>query len=359
MKTGKSLQQLAAEIERQAESKQDYLSDTRELSLDHDLKLRIGGTANNDFQDAVGRFQPTETTHRQIAERVKIPAKYYERMRQDSPSLLRDNVNHWFAEEPSRRMIRTLDGNARAFLSDRYQRIDNYDVANVALPIMLEEADKANMEIVSCEITERKMYIKAVTPRIQGEVAVGDIVQAGIQITNSEIGFGKAVVTPLMYRLWCLNGCTVNDAQFARSHIGARADIGDALYGLLSDEALEADDNAILLKMRDVVRGAFNEEVFNGWLAKMRETTEHKIEGNPVKAVEVLGNKLGITQGESEGVLRHLIEGANLTQYGLLNAVTRYSQDIESYDRASDFEAMGGKVLSLPANDWKEVAQAA
>ena len=33
-------------------------------------------------------------------------------------------------------MVRTLDGQVRAVLSDRYRRLDNYDLAENVLPIL-------------------------------------------------------------------------------------------------------------------------------------------------------------------------------------------------------------------------------
>ena len=36
-------------------------------------------------------------------------------------------------------MVRTLDGKARAFLSDRYHRIDNEQIAEAVLPVLLGE----------------------------------------------------------------------------------------------------------------------------------------------------------------------------------------------------------------------------
>ena len=51
-------------------------------------------------------------------------------------------------------------------------------------------------------------------------------------------------------------------------------------------------------------------------------------------------------------MLGYLIEGGDLTRYGLSNAVTRYSQDVEDYDRASWLEELGGEVIALPPNDW-------
>ena len=41
-----------------------------------------------------------------------------------------------------------------------------------------------------------------------------------------------------------------------------------------------------------------------------------------------------------------------------MNAVTHFSQEVEDYDRATEFEALGGKLIELPVKEWKELAQA-
>ena len=43
----------------------------------------------------------------------------------------------------------------------------------------------------------------------------------------------------------------------------------------------------------------------------------------------------------------------------LPNAVTHYSQEVEDYDRATEFEALGGRLIDLPAHEWKGLAEAA
>jgi hypothetical protein len=48
-----------------------------------------------------------------------------------------------------------------------------------------------------------------------------------------------------------------------------------------------------------------------------------------------------------------------MSQWGLANAVTRAAQDVESYDRATELEALGGDVVILPAGEWKALASAA
>ena len=77
-----------------------------------------------------------DTAHGQLAERVGIPKAYYDRMREHAPALFDTNVNHWLLASDGRRLVRTLDGHARAILSDRYRMLDNDDLAAVALPVL-------------------------------------------------------------------------------------------------------------------------------------------------------------------------------------------------------------------------------
>jgi hypothetical protein len=129
----------------------------------------------------------TSLARRQLAEKLKIPFHYFERMRTEQPRLLDHNVNTWLQADGDRRMVRTLDGDIRAILSDRYRRLDNYDLAENVLPILHRLRD-ARFE--SVELTETRMYLKVVTPKIEYEIAPGDIVQAGVVICNSEVGEG-------------------------------------------------------------------------------------------------------------------------------------------------------------------------
>ena len=111
--------------------------------------------------------------------------------------------------------------------------------------------------------------------------------------------------------------------------------------------------------MRDTLAAALDSERFAAWLKKLQATTEQKLEGDPVKAIEVLGQKLSLNLEERATVLRNLIDGGDLSRFGVINAVTRTAESAASYDRASDFEAFGGVVLNLPANEWREVQAAA
>ncbi len=243
MKYGRSLQELAIELDRQAKVKKDYVATAGAMQMT---------AVNENFDLVIGNtpFQLNENAHRQLGLQLKIPAPYYERMRAENPGLLMANVNGWFQQSPdTRRMVRTLDGTARAILSDRYRRIDNYEVAQTVLPI-ISEMQGARIE--SCELTDTRMYIKVVNERIQTEVVPGDIVQAGILISNSEVGMGSVSVKPLIYRLVCTNGM-VADVGVGKRHVGRINESVDGDFGIFRDETIEADDRAFLMKIEDTV----------------------------------------------------------------------------------------------------------
>jgi hypothetical protein len=353
MKSGRSLVNLAQELERQLVTKQDMVVPSSLMRCHTDevgsCKMMIEETGG------VGKYGITNLARRQLAEKLKIPFAYFERMRVEQPALLDRNVNTWLQTDNERRMIRTLDGQVRAVLSDRYRRLDNFDLAENVLPI-LQRLPDARFE--SVELTETKMYIKLVTPRLQYEMTPGDVVQAGIVITNSEVGHGTLSVQPLVYRLVCSNGLIASDRALRKTHVGRILQSDDEAITVFRDDTLAADDKAFFLKVRDVVEAAVSEATFRQVVEKMKKTLDIKLTGDPVKTVEVLANRYTLNEIERVGVLRHLIVEGDLSGYGLVNAVTHYSHDVEDYDRATEFEALGGKLIELPASEWKGLAEA-
>lgn len=221
MKSGVSLQQMLTEVKRQSESKEDYLIAPNRLRMESYGKEMFLHLSDDSGTELIEPMTITGIAHRQIGTHLRIPAAYYDRMREERPDLLAYNANTWFKQESSQRMLRTLDGSARAYLSNRYRRIDNIDIAGVTLPIL---GGLPDIRFESCQITESRMYIKAVNPRLQAEVSPGDIVQAGVIISNSEVGLGSVSIQPLIYRLMCSNGMVVNEAAARRNHVGRVTD---------------------------------------------------------------------------------------------------------------------------------------
>lgn len=355
MKTGKTLQELAAELERQKDAKADYIATSKSMVLTTDEETKES-TLYVEGGNSVVRAPVTPNCHDQIADRLDIPRKYYRRMAQEQPELLQSNVNTWLQKNPQDYLLRTLDGNARAFLSSRYRPLDHAELAESVLPALID----AGAQVESCEITDTKMYLKAVTPRITYQVEKDDIVQAGVIISNSETGHGALSVEPLIHRLVCLNGMIVNDWKMRKNHLGARLSAGESGFEeIFTEETRAANDHALWLAIRDIIKEMFSEEGFARIAARMAAAKEDKIESDPVRVVELSSKRLGLSGEENNSVLQHLLRDGDLSRYGLANAVTRAAQDVPSYDRSTEMERLGGKIIELPRRDWQVLAAAA
>ena len=355
MKTGLAIEDLASEIVRQKDCKEDYVVNANRLRMEccgRDIVLRVLDDTGTD------RIEPLDVNpifHRQIGTHLSIPAKYYAKMLEEHPALLADNVNAWLDRSEAQRMVRVLDGAARAFLSNRYLRMDHFPVTQAVIPILGELPE---IRFESCQITDNRMYIKVVNPALEAEIAPGDVVQAGLLISNSEVGLGSVSIQPLIYRLQTQTGMFVNDSATKRNHVG-RTNFAEIHFQLNATEHFSLDDHAFLQTIQKSVRASGNLDRFRSVVEMMRRARELPINREDIPGVlRQTGKDFGITESEQAGVMQHLVESDDMTQYGLANAVTRHSQDVDSYDRATDLEGIGYSIMAMPQNQWNRINQA-
>lgn len=368
MKLGRSLNDLAAEITRQNATKRDFVEPTQMLSVvpkGDDVILRVN-RAKEDDQD----YPINDLAHDQIAAHTKIPKVYYDKCRKEAPDLLANNIETWFKKFPAVRMVRTLDHKARAFLSDKFARLDNFDFANAILPVLL----KRKLHIMSCEVTEKRLYIKAVDEQLFRDVPVGYKFGDGshriyetcapmICASNSEVGFGMLALDTGVYTKACTNTALFTDGgSFRRRHLGGRHKILENLGGdidsLMTEETKKKTNEVLWLQLRDVMLATFDKDKLTERVAKIAATAENRIENKVPELMELTAEKFGLNETEKDSVLKYLMEGGNPNQYGLHAAVTRAAQDADSYDRATEMEYMGGKIVNLSKDEWKQLASA-
>ena len=323
--------------------------------------LGIVGTPDFDAQ-----FRASDVAHGCLSNRLGIPKAYYDRMRQEAPELLSWNVNNWLAES-KRHLVRTIGerhstqfsertpATCRAVLSERYKIIDNDLVMERLFPVLQEQT---GMEVVSAEITPTKLYLKARFPQLEREIKLNDPVQAGVVISNSEVGFGSTSVALLIYRLKCLNGMVIADEAFKvrRAHLGGILETGDDFRIAASDETQRLADEAFVSSLKDVVRLGSDPDVFSEICNKLMDAGEQKIEGNIEEAVERVTKRFSLSETEGASVLENLIRDGDYSKWGVANAVTRTSQNVESYDRATELERLGGNIIELTERNWMALA---
>ncbi len=372
MKQGKSIIELATEIERQAKTKRDFVVPTNKMlaSVSDQGQVQIGihnGGNPNERGPLVVSGELTPVAHRQLGDHVDIPAKYYDRMRANAPELLAQNINTWMHKSPSNRMMRMLDGKYRAVLSDRFNReLEYIDLFEAIFPVF----QSLSLTVVACDVTDTRLYLKAVDKSVTELVPQGKKWGAdhhiihrpnspAITISNSEVGMGSLSIEMGLYDDFCTNLAFFGGKVLRKQHVGVRHEITENFQALLSDATKRKTTEAVWSQVRDVVKGGFDPEVFKGRIKELVATQEQKITGKVEKVVELVGEKLGLNEGERGSVLRNLIEGGDLSRFGMYNAVTLAAEANDSFDRATDMERLGGKVIELNQNEWNELAKAA
>ena len=358
MKSELTLVELAQELDRQQHAKKYYLA--TETALEARTVPDDGGTRTVVLDiDQVGEHTLTPHAHGQIGTYLHIPRRYYSRMLQDAPDLLCTNLNHWLHQhDDNQRLVRTLDGSVRGFLSNSYRPLDHFEFAEAALQELHQVGD---VQVESAAITDTRMYIKAVSSRMEGEIRKGDIVRWGIALSNSEVGAGKLRIDPLVYRMMCTNGAVAREhvGTYSRRHVGSKVMSHLDVSQLLSDEAREADDKAFWLATRDIIRGIFDWDSFQTVLETWRAAATREIKVDVPKVVEVTLKHHKLPETMHGGILDHLIRDGDLSQFGLGNALTRYSQDVESYETATQLEEIGAEVMAMNEPSWSRLTDLA
>jgi hypothetical protein len=364
MERNTNLVALATEVQRQFDTRKDYVAPAPAIHLDAAVPIDGGTNPPKPGRELTVRLNGdtpygiTPFAHKQIAEHVEIPARYYERMRSEAPALLAENVNEWLRREPdTKRMLRTLDGNVRAFVSPKFHPLDNYDLLESVLPTF----QNLGAVVKQAQLTETHIYIVAtlesLRTNVPGSRRVGDIVEGGVIISNSEVGDGTLYARGYLNFLFCTNGMVRSDANFKRYHVGKAVEADADIREILSDEAQRADTKAIFLKLRDVTRALFDATAFRAYVKRVGDTTQDAIEAAKVeRVVDLTIKELALPEARKAGILTELIKSADLSRYGLVNAITFQTHDEADAETAIELERAGGKLIDLPETAWKRIA---
>ena len=367
-----TLTRLLQQVQDQAARSQDFLAPTNQLQLVTGDK-GDGSKVSQIIMEQTGGaptqiLSANDVAFDQISQRAGIDVRTARRLQQDYSAEFDGLINAIWQKEPAVRMIRSFQhtdnaGTARAFVSDKFKTFDNVHLLNSALPELMES--DAQWQVVNGTVTDKRLYLRLKSAVITGEgAAVGDIMALGIGMSNSEVGCGSVNVYQMFWTLACLNGMQT-EKRTRKSHItGARGDADT--WGLLTDEAKDADNHALALQMRDVTAAYASRESFDEVLEKMKTAHDDKVEGSPQSAVEAMGKVLALTKKDTASLMDGLLAtigqsgyaGQPVTRATMVNAVTAVAHTADA-DSVDDWQKLGGRVLDLPRSDWQRVAMAA
>ena len=368
-----TLTALMMKVQDQAARAADYLAPTNDLqkttTLDGKPQIIIEASRG----EPTKRFDINDTAFGQIATHAGIDTRTARRLQASYPREFDDLTNAIWQKEPTRRMVRThlasdpmgssTDGTVRAFVSDKFKTFDNVNLLEACLPQLID--NPAQFQVVSADVSEKRLYLRLKSlEQLNTGANVGDHMANGIGFGNSEVGAGSVNVHQLFWTLACTNGMQTQN-KTRSSHITSARD-GDQ-WGLLSDDAKNADNHALELKLRDLVGHYSSREAFDDICQQMRMAALDVIDGVATDVTDVvnnLGKVMQLTKKENSDVLNGLMatigqsgfeQARPLSRATLVNAVTAVAHraDIDDVDT---WQQRGGQVLNMSARDWQRVA---
>ena len=382
MQAHMKLQDLVDRVINESKQKRDFVTSTKDnirmvqlptLVDNTDAKLNLGIVLLRDGETQLERFGITDNAHGQIATRLGIPKKYYDRLLVDHPDMVMQQVNQLFEREPASRMIRVLNGNVRAFLSDRYRALDNDEVLAHTLPTIFgEDGDTTfETEVLGGNVTENHMNLKVLFTddemgrEITRNTRTGAprIIKPGFRLTNSETGNGALKFEAFFFDSYCTNGCVFgvqNLFSFSRNHLGSKL-IEGTDFQIVSNETRELQDQTIVAEIRDGIKAMASPAFVDEMAEKLRAAANTAPVLNPSAAVDLAVEELNLREGERESILETFLQDGDYSKWGLASAVTSVANNAEvaTLERVNELEDIGAQILNLSMAKWNNYAVAA
>lgn len=302
-------------------------------------------------------IKPSDNMISQVCASLGLPVRYFKKMETDGAlDLIDKNLNHWLNQQDKTQMIRTYMGEdgsgvGRAFLSDKYQRMDNLDVI-----VQIFEQIKATeipVELKECQLTDDKMFMRFAFPGIKKEARewlksykrpdgqepdANDLaVYTGLTIGNSETGRGSLFIAPVAIVPQCTNMEVFKSASIRRAHVGAKME-ADINWGA---DTLMANHDLVKLMMRDSINKFLNPD-WIGKVVEMREAGMMPLD-RPVETVKNLGKALKWSEETTDSVVDAFFRSGDSTTAGVRQAMTWAAKGMAPEARF-DMEAMAAEM---------------
>jgi hypothetical protein len=319
----------------QAGTKEIPYSDVRVQAVDDDVQLV--GRAN-----VPATF--TNWAFGQLCRMVQAPAEYLQRI---PATLAAQNLNYGLANKPpegkGQLLFHTNGGLLlRAFTSDKYTRIWNYEVADRMLTLADKGWQPARPDFNSSPddfpalyASDHDMFAFLCNSNITiSEPGNPDSLKRGVIVENSEVGAAALKLTRFLYRAMCGNHIIWGATQVTDISI---RHVGEARekWGLWATEIRRyaeesaSDEEAKIARAKSRMIAATKEEVLDKLFGLRSLNLTHKVIEAGYDAV------LPAQDGDPR------------TPWGITQGITRHSQTIPFTDQRNNIDRAAGKILEI------------
>ena len=294
-----------------------------------------------------GKEDITETVHhnalQQASEKAGIPWKFAGMLQARGDwgiELLASNLNELLGHNKDRALTRSVNGQMRGFLSDRYKRLDSRPLVDS----FAKSCAAVGALPYEGYVTDTKVGLQAIIPRVY-EPIPNEIMAYGVNFENSDFGNGALDISFFMLRLVCLNGM-IGESSLRKVHLGRRLD-DDLDY---SKKTHELDQKTIVSAVGDMVRGQLGEGRIDKMQAFIKASFDNKLDDKKREStMEVL--KQYLNKGEVDKMMKKFNEpdvellppGNNM--WRMSNALSWLAGEQEDAERTLEMQRLAGKLL--------------
>jgi len=257
----------------------------------------LGGTAARAMPTMY--FKPH--AHDQFLTRLDYPKRLYNRL----PKELNLMTINWLIQNGAYdrdATFRLVDGDqVRALMSARFEPFDNLELLTLLEPYCGDGVVRWEWN------DELTLHISISFPRTAEKIKVGDVVERGIHISNSEVGVRSVTIAGYVYRLKCSNGAIGggDGGEIYRfRHVGDADRLREVVEAAIQSTMMEAE------KITAQFKAAVNKRI-----------------SDPASEIERIAKENELTQEQFKAALDAFITGKETsTLFGVSQAFSRAAQ---------------------------------
>jgi len=258
--------------------------------------------------------------HGQLLSRLDFAKRTFEKL---PPKLQILNLN-WLIQNHYDKevLLRIIDENkVRALMSADFEPFDDLELLTIAEPYI------GDGTVRWYHTDDQVLHLSITWPNTEEEIRVGDVVQTGLHISNSEVGLRSVTIAGVVWRLKCSNAL-----------------IGGGEGGGMRRFRHVGDTN----KLRDQVKATIEETKLESTkvLSQFKASLEKAID-DPFNYLErVAKDKTNeMTQDDFKAAMDAFLTEPENTLFGVTNSLTRAAQGYQGEDKYH-LERVAAKVLN-------------
>ena len=315
------------------------LQETQRNDLDIPLNALIMRSDGKIKSSIYGEFIPSKTAINKLCSMYKLsPSHINTLMSAGRLDIVADTFNHFLLQDRKTMKLRLIGDRIKGIVGKNYKPFDNYDLFSITNNYLKENKLESKIEVVSND--DEYTRIRFALPdtgldmgaTIKETTEIGDIVQGGFEITNSEIGMKSMGLNTLLYRLICSNGMM---------EMISNGDNEEIFYKRGDNFNPFSEANIINQTLTNIVDQSF--ENINNF-----KKTKEIIVKDPVYEIRKISNKYNLNT-HVDKIRENFQHEPQSNYYGIVNSITRTARDVDDYRQKSKLEFVAHNVVKQVA----------